>query len=172
MELNFFNFQTNSPVLKIIFLLILYFILSKLIKKTIDSIFLNLKEKVKQEKLQAKTQTIRSLLKNSIDLVLFFIFLLIILSQFGINIIPILTGAGVLGLAISFGAQSLVKDIISGFFILIEDQFNVGDYVKIGSFEGKVVKLTLRMTVLKDKEENLIYIPNSQISSVIKILKK
>jgi small conductance mechanosensitive channel len=117
----------------------------------------------------ARTRTIRSLLKNLIDAVLLLITLLIILSSWGVNIIPILTGAGVLGLAFSFGAQTLVKDIIAGFFIILEDQFDVGDTVEIAKIEGEVYKMTLRVTVLKDKKENLIYIPNSQITTVKKL---
>lgn len=160
-----------NPFSKIFFILLFYFLISTLIKKAINSIFSNLKGKIRQKKLQARSQTIRSLLKNSTDLILFFVALLMIFSQLGINITPLLTGAGIMGLAISFGAQTLVKDIISGFFILIEDQFDVGDYIKIGNFEGKVIKISLRMTVLEDKDKNLIYIPNSQILSVIKLQK-
>ncbi|MGB9707324.1 MAG: mechanosensitive ion channel family protein, partial [Microgenomates group bacterium] len=140
-----------------------YIIVSNIIKKAIDRLFGGIKKRISHERMLAKTKTIRGFLKNIVDAVLLFIALLMILSQFGVNITPILTGAGVLGLAISFGSQTLIKDLISGFFILIEDQFNVGDYVKIGNFKGEVYKLTMRLTVLKDKEGNLIYIPNSQI---------
>lgn len=146
-----------------------YYFLSSLIKKTIDSLFLGIKKTVKTERALAKSKTIRSFLKNITDSLLLFVAILMILSQFGVNILPILTGASVLGLAISFGAQTLIKDLISGFFILIEDQFNVGDYVKIGNFEGEVYKLTMRLTVIKDKKGNLIYIPNSQINSVVRM---
>lgn len=140
-----------------------------LLKKGIDLIFIGVKKKVQSSYILSKTATIRLLLKNIVDVVLFLLALLIILSHWGINITPILTGAGILGLAFSFGAQTLVKDLIAGFFIIAEDQFNVGDRVKIGNFEGEVHKITLRLTILKDKNENLIYIPNSQITTIMKL---
>lgn len=162
-------FSNRFVVSSLIF--ILYLIISNILKKTIDKLFLGIKKRVSEERMLAKTKTLRGFLKNIVDFVLLFVAVLMILSQFNINITPILTGAGVLGLAISFGSQTLIKDLISGFFILIEDQFNVGDYVKIGNFEGEVYKLTIRLTVLKDKEGNLIYIPNSQIVNVVRIKK-
>ena len=139
------------------------------LKKSIDLVFAGVKRKVSDGYVLAKTRTIRSLLKNIIDAVLFLVAVLIILSHWGVNIMPILTGAGILGLAFSFGAQTLVKDLIAGFLIVLENQFNIGDRVKIGKLEGEVYKMTLRMTILKDKNSNLIYIPNSQITTVIKL---
>jgi small conductance mechanosensitive channel len=162
-------FSNRFVVSSLIF--ILYLIVSNILKKTIDKLFLGIKKRVSEERMLAKTKTLRGFLKNIVDFILLFVAVLMILSQFNINITPILTGAGVLGLAISFGSQTLIKDLISGFFILIEDQFNVGDYVKIGNFEGEVYKLTMRLTVLKDKDGNLVYIPNSQIVNVVRIKK-
>ena len=77
-----------------------------------------------------------------------------------INIAPILAGAGILGLAISFGAQSLVRDIISGFFILMENQFAVGDVIEAAGKSGVVEKMTLRVVVLRDLEGTMHVIPN------------
>ena len=139
------------------------------LKKSIDLVFAGVKRKVSDGYVLAKTRTIRSLLKNFIDAVLFLVAVLIILSHWGVNVAPILTGAGILGLAFSFGAQTLVKDLIAGFFIILENQFNIGDRIQIGKLEGEVYKMTLRMTVLKDRNDNLIYIPNSQITTVIKL---
>ncbi|MCX7881215.1 MAG: mechanosensitive ion channel family protein [Patescibacteria group bacterium] len=163
------NFQNKIIVSAMI--IFLYFFFSFLIKKLIDKTFAQIKNTISKEKLIAKTQTIKGFLKNVVDFALFIILLLMILSLYGINILPILTGAGVLGLAISFGSQTLIKDLISGFFILVEDQFNVGDHIQIGAFEGEVKKITMRMIILKDKNNNLIYIPNSQINTVVKITK-
>ena len=144
-------------------------ILSIILKKTIDTIFLSVRKRVISGYLIAKTKTVRALLKNTTDGVLYLMALLIILANWGINIGPILTGAGILGLAVSFGSQTLVKDVIAGFFIIFEDQYNLGDNIKIiDKYEGKVEKLTLRLTVLRDSKDNLIYIPNSQILAVIK----
>ena len=84
----------------------------------------------------------------------------------GIDIAPILAGAGILGLGISFGAQSLVKDIINGVFILIEDQFGVGDVIDAGGFIGAVEELNLRTTQIRSADGELITIPNSFITVV------
>ncbi|MCL4866046.1 MAG: mechanosensitive ion channel family protein [Gemmatimonadales bacterium] len=83
-----------------------------------------------------------------------------------IDIGPILAGAGILGLAVSFGAQSLVKDIISGFFILVEDQFTVGDVIEAAGKTGKVERMTLRMVALRDLRGVLHMIPNGQLNTV------
>jgi len=90
-----------------------------------------------------------------------------ILNLFGVDIRPILAGVGVIGLAIGFGAQSLVKDFVSGLFILVENQYRIGDKVKIGSSEGNVIRITMRSTVLKDEEGKIYYISNGSIKNVI-----
>lgn len=89
-----------------------------------------------------------------------------ILPVLGINIGPLLASAGIAGLAIGFGAQTLVKDVINGFFVLIENQYDVGEVVKIGAVQGTVEKLTLRRTVLRDADGTLHNVPNSQITIV------
>lgn len=152
-----------------IFLIILVSLLVRfLIHRAVHIFFGKAVSAFKNEKTVARTKTTKYLLLSIFDAVLIFISILTVLSNLGLDIGPILTGAGILGLAVSFGAQSLIKDFLSGFFIILEEQFNVGDEVKIGAFEGKVAKLTLRTTVLKDDSENLIFIPNSQIFSVLR----
>jgi small conductance mechanosensitive channel len=83
-----------------------------------------------------------------------------------INIGPILAGAGILGLAISFGAQSLVRDIISGFFILLENQFAVGDVIEAAGKSGVVERMTMRVVVLRDLEGTMHVIPNGELKVV------
>ncbi len=147
-------------------ILFINLVVSMLIKKLIDIIFRKVKSRNLSSHFISKTRTVRSLLKNILDVVFLIISALIILSHWGVDIRPVLAGAGVVGLAISFGSQTLIKDILSGIFIITEDQFNIGDTVKIGDNIGKVEKFTLRITVLRNNENNLIYIPNSQILSV------
>ncbi len=154
--------QFGNIVFSIAVLIVTYCV-SFFIKKSASVFF---------ERVNQRIRTVTSLFYSVIDIALFSIAILIILSHWDINIIPLLTGAGLAGLAISFGAQTLVKDIISGFFILIEDQFSVGDKVKIANVEGTVVRVTLRLTILKDKNNNQIYIPNSQIATVIRYYEK
>lgn len=144
------------------------YLISILLKKVIGVFFYQVKGRMKG-KFAAKTSTLRTLVNNIIDVFIFVIAIFMILSHWGVDIIPLLTGAGIVGLALSFGAQTLVKDIISGLFIIAENQYNVGDKVKIiDKYEGVVEQITLRLTVLKDKKGNYIYIPNSQITSVIR----
>ena len=92
---------------------------------------------------------------------------IMVLDQAGIPIAPILGGAAVLGLAISFGAQNLVSDFFYGFMILIENQYKLNDVIKINDHSGQVERITLRMTALRDLEGNLHFIPNGQIDSVV-----
>ncbi|QQG44527.1 MAG: mechanosensitive ion channel [Candidatus Roizmanbacteria bacterium] len=150
----------NNLIFSLLVLAVAY-ILSFIAKWSVDFIF--------ARTLLSRTRNIRSLFKNAIDIMVFLIALMVILSRWDINIVPILTGAGILGLAVSFGAQTLVKDVISGIFIVIENQFSVGDRIKIGDYEGEVHQITLRLTVIKDKKDNLIYIPNSQITTVVRL---
>jgi len=96
---------------------------------------------------------------------------IIILGELGIDIGPILAAAGILGLAVGFGAQSLVKDIIRGFFILIEDQYRVGDVVQIEDKAGVVEKMTLKLTILRDLAGNVHHIPNGEINVVTNMTK-
>jgi small-conductance mechanosensitive channel len=79
---------------------------------------------------------------------------------------------GILGLAVGFGAKNLVADLIAGFFIILENQFNIGDEVQIGTNRGKVIKISLKSITLRDKEKKTYFIPNSTIKSVIRFPKK
>jgi moderate conductance mechanosensitive channel len=148
-------------------------IVSILTKQAIDLGVAGVKSRfASHDSLLARTRTIRTLLKSIIDVVVWTAAVLIILAHWDVNILPLLTGAGIAGLALSFGAQTLVKDIISGFFIILEDQFSVGDLVKIGTIEGRVERVTLRLTILRDEDDNLVYIPNSQILTVVRYVGK
>jgi small conductance mechanosensitive channel len=113
-----------------------------------------------------RIQTIKSLLNNAIGSIIYSIAVVTILSELGVNILPIITGAGILGLAVAFGAQTLVKDVVTGFFIIFEGQFNVGDRVTIAGVEGVVQELNLRTTIVKTGEGNKVIISNSQITTV------
>ncbi|WJH36214.1 mechanosensitive ion channel family protein [Paenibacillus sp. CC-CFT747] len=95
-----------------------------------------------------------------------FITILLVVSQLGFNLGPLLAGAGVLGLAIGFGAQSMVKDVITGFFIIFEDQFAVGDTIQTGAFKGTVEAIGLRVTTLRTWTGEVHIIPNGTIAAV------
>lgn len=94
-----------------------------------------------------------------------------ILSEFGFDLAPILTTVGILGLAVSFGAQSLVKDIISGFFLLLENNIRIGDAVTIGNVTGSVEDIKLRTLAIRDLQGNLHIIPNGSVNEICNMSK-
>jgi len=160
--------------LEIIWLLVLFFwgkiILNFIIKHFIkladdgDESFTSKKEK--------RAKTLGHIIRSIGNVIIYSIVLFMLLNLSGVDIRPILASAGIVGLAVGFGAQSLVKDCVSGLFILIENQYGVGDKVKIGSFEGEVIKISMRSTVLMDKERNVFYISNGLITNVINMSQK
>ena len=91
---------------------------------------------------------------------------MMILTELGLNIVPLLGGAAVIGLAVAFGAQNLIRDYFYGFMILLENQYGINDVVSIGGVSGQVERITLRITVLRDLEGAVHFIPNGQINSV------
>ncbi|HZK00377.1 MAG TPA: mechanosensitive ion channel family protein [Tissierellaceae bacterium] len=139
-------------------------VITKLINRIIDRTLRIEYDNVKVNK--KRTHTLASSLKKVIKYILLFIGAIIILELFGINTTSILATAGIGGLAIGFGAQSLVKDVITGFFILVEDQYSVGDYIQISDMYGIVEELDLRVTKLRAFSGELYIIPNSSISVV------
>ncbi len=112
-------------------------------------------------------RTVLRLLKSIVGYVVYFIAGVACLSVVGINITGLIAGAGVVGLAIGFGAQSLVKDVITGFFIIFEDQFGVGDYIRLTNIEGTVLEIGLRTTKIKGAGGEINIVPNGSITEVI-----
>ena len=114
----------------------------------------------------AQLRTMASILGATAYGIIGFILLLQVLLVFGVEIGPLLASAGVVGVGIGLGAQSIFKDVINGIFILVEDQFNVGEVVRVAGLTGTVDRLTLRCTTLRDGDGTLHIIPNSQIATV------
>src|SRR6267143_1418318 len=123
-------------------------------------------------RVEQRAETLRHIIRSVSRGILVVIIVLTVSSELGFDIAPILASAGIVGLAVGFGAQSLVKDVISGFFILFEDQFGVGDVVKIGDFSGVVEQMTLRATVLRNLEGHVYVVPNGNIQHVIVMTKE
>lgn len=140
------------------------FIILQVIDRFID-VQLN-SEKIKLKGSYNRIVTVTNLIKRIIKIILIFIGVTIIMSVFKISIAPILATLGVFSLAIGVGAQSLVKDLINGFFIIFEDQYSVGDLVEVEGIEGIVEDLGLRVTKIRDFSKILHVIPNSNISIV------
>jgi len=113
-----------------------------------------------------RAKTMGDLLKSIIGGLLVAIFGTMILSQCGLNIAPIIASAGIVGLALGFGAQSLVKDFLSGIFMIFEDQYGVGDVVDVGAASGTIEAVSLRVTRLRDQQGTVWYVPNGEILRV------
>lgn len=120
---------------------------------------------------QRRLQTLSSIFSRVTQAVIFFIGLMTLLQQLNVNVTPILASAGVVGIAVGFGAQSLIRDLFSGFLILLEDQFSVGDVVKVGEFSGTVEGVTLRATRIRGLDGSLTTIPNGSITTVSNLSK-
>lgn len=113
-----------------------------------------------------RAATMAGVVKSIITGLVVITIMTMILSELGVNIAPIIASAGIVGLALSFGAQSLVKDFVSGIFIFLEDQYGVGDVVDLGEANGSVEAVTLRMTRLRDINGTVWYVPNGEILRV------
>ncbi len=116
----------------------------------------------------ARRQTLLPLVRNIIRIAVITVAGLMILAQLGVNIAPLLAGAGVIGLAVGFGAQTLVKDVITGFFMLVEDTVSAGDWVDLGSgHSGEVESLSIRSMRLRDLEGNVHTVPFGDVGTVV-----
>lgn len=115
---------------------------------------------------QVRAQTLKSVLESVLKVLIIALGVLFALSNLGLNVTALLAGAGVVGLGVSLAAQNLIRDVINGFFILLEDQYGVGDVITVGQMSGGVERFNLRITVLRDLEGRVHFIPNSTIQQV------
>lgn len=120
----------------------------------------------RQSEREKRAETLVNIMNLAVKISALAIGSLMIVREMGIDIGPLLAGAGIIGLAVGFGSQALVKDVVTGFFILIENQFRVGDVIRAGGHSGLVEKITLRTTVLRDLEGAVHIIPNGEIGTV------
>jgi small-conductance mechanosensitive channel len=150
---------------------LIIFIINRIVLWSFERMIVKAADKMKVEK-SKRMQTVRSLLHTITGIVILFAALAVILEKLDVSIAPLLATAGVAGVALGFGAQHLIKDIISGLFILIENQFNVGDVVKIAGLAGVVEKTNLRVTVLRDLEAKVHFVPNGEITTTTNFTKE
>lgn len=146
-------------------LLILAFIVfipigKKVIERTINKAGSN------QKITESRVKTLEKLLVNLFSYVMIFVFIVMLFAIFAIPIGPLLAGAGVVGLAIGFGAQGLVSDVVTGFFLLLERQVEVDDYITAGGYDGIVEELGLRTTKIRSFNGTLNFVPNREIIGV------
>ncbi|GHH98113.1 mechanosensitive ion channel family protein [Neobacillus kokaensis] len=155
----------GEAFLKILIIMAISNIIIRIGKVAIHNVF-KLRNLSPLNKSERREETLAKLLDNTLTYVVYFIAIMMVLSVLGIDVKALIAGAGVVGLAVGFGAQSLVKDIISGFFIIFEDQFSVGDHVRIGEFEGNVEAIGLRTTKIKSWTGEVHILPNGSITQV------
>ena len=175
----FYNLELWFHILEKLIMIILIIIIAsisvKLCNKLVDYIMLtkeNANKKFKIKSNEKRSETLHKLIRSAIRYTIYFIAFFQILSTLGINTTSIVASAGIASVAIGFGAQSLVKDIISGFFIILEGQFDVGDEVKLYNQAafiagGSVMSLGLRSTKIRSGNGEIYFIPNGSINQVI-----
>jgi len=118
------------------------------------------------ERRAQRARTIGSMLKSFASIAIFSLAIILILGQLGINLAPIIASAGVIGVALGFGAQNVVKDFVAGVFMILEDQYGVGDIVDLGPASGTVEGVGLRITTVRDSNGTVWYIRNGEVSRV------
>jgi len=137
--------------------------------------FITIRGKGRQykERVKKRSNTLGNVLTTTIGIIIATVAIFMVLSEIGINITPLLAGAGVAGLAIGFGAQSLIRDVLAGFFIIVEDQYDVGDVIKLNNnVAGGVEGLNLRRTMIRDLDGVLHMVPNGEIKMASNLTKK
>ena len=154
-----------AKVVGLLFVLIASMVVIELVASLIERYFDRKKISLSRE------QTIKPIAKNIVIGILGFMFSLIALSQLGIDILPLLAGAGVAGIAVGFGAQALVKDVISGFIIILEDLIQVGDIVRLCDCRGVVERITIRKVQLRDLDGSVYTVPFGEIQIVENLTK-
>lgn len=153
-----------AVTIELLLLSILFWIINRITRLVLERSFNNYK--TKRNLSEGRSQTIYTLILNSFKYLIFFFYLYAILSILGVPVGTLIASAGILSVAIGLGAQSLVKDFLSGFFILLEQQLDVGDHIKVGTIEGTVMAVGLRTTQVKSFDGTLNFIPNSNINIV------
>lgn len=163
-QINWYQILVDSGIviIKLIALYIIYLIMKSIGSKAIHKAF----DRKNASLSPGRRRTLQSVMNNVFAYSLLFIFIGIILELFGVDIKMLIAGAGIVGLAIGFGAQGLVSDIVTGFFILLEKQIDVGDYVTVAGYDGIIEDVGLRTTQLRGFDGTLHFIPNRGIASV------
>lgn len=156
-----------SSGLRIVLAIIAAVLIKKIIRLFIDSAIRKIIIIFKNKEAETQREnTLIGIFNGILNVILWFAVATFILSEFGVNIGPILAGAGIFGIAVGFGAQSLLRDFLAGLFIIMENQYKVGDEVCLNDICGTVKEITLRKTVLRDPEGRIHHIPHGSINRV------
>jgi moderate conductance mechanosensitive channel len=157
--------------LRIVLIIIMAMILLKVASVLVARLSRLLQRKPSDLEQEKRAGTLSGVVHWILRLVILAVSGIMLLREFGVDVAPVLAAAGVVGLAVGFGAQTLVQDIITGFFMLLEDQVRVGDVVQINDKSGLVEKISLRMIVLRDMSANVHFIRNGKIDIITNMTK-
>ena len=150
--------------LSVLFILALTYLGYRLVERFMERLELPVGEEHTRQAVRA--QTLKAVIESTLKVVVVLIGALLALANLNLNVTALIAGVGVAGLAVSFAAQNLIRDVINGFFIILEDQYGVGDIIQVGGTAGLVEKMNLRLTVLRDLEGRVHFIPNGQVDQV------
>lgn len=157
-----------SHGIKIVLILFFAFLVNQFFKLFIKKAVRKMIGDDMEESKRKRAETLISIFGGTLKFTISIIALLMILSELGVNIGPLLAGAGLIGLAVGMASKEIVSDFLSGLFIILEDQYHVGDKVKIAGIEGEVLEITLRRTIIKDEGGLVHSISNGQIKTIAK----
>jgi small-conductance mechanosensitive channel len=153
--------------IRITVIVIAAWLITGLLQRTVRKLRERISSRMDERESAQRAETLGRVVRYLIAVVISLITAMLVLAELGVSLAPILGAAGVVGLAVGFGAQSLVKDYFTGFFLLLENQIRQGDVVQLGDHAGSVEEVTLRYVQLRDYDGNVHYVPNSTITTVI-----
>jgi small-conductance mechanosensitive channel len=142
---------------------VLWFALNKLLPPIVRRAIAQTKDKESKEAMEKRTNTLVSIFKGIGRVFIVVVVIMMILPELGVDIVPLVAGLGIAGFALGFGAQYLIRDLIAGIFIILENQYRVGDVVRVADIGGLVEEITLRKTVLRDLDGIVHHVPNGEI---------
>ncbi len=148
----------EDKILKSVFILAGSLVLSKILPRLIT---------VPREKQTSKARTVIGFLRQVVVVVIYFLAALAVLGNFEVDITPFLLSSTVIGFTIGFGAQNIIKDLISGIYLILEPDFKIGRQLEIGTYSGILKKVTLKNTYLEDERKGLFIIPNGEIKTFL-----
>ncbi len=159
--------EPAANLARVLAILVCAWLLLRVLERSVGAFRLRLVSRMSDANAVQRADTLGRVFRYILTLVVAALAVMLVLSQVGVSLAPLIGASGIVGIAIGFGAQSLVKDYFSGFFILLEDQIRQGDVVKLGDYAGLVEDVTLRHVRLRDYDGNVHFVPNGQISTVV-----
>lgn len=156
-----------AAMMRIVLIIALAWLVVMVLRRTVRTLRTRISDRMDDREAAKRAQTLDQVFRYLITVVVSLVAGMLVLAEVGVSVAPILGAAGVVGLAVGFGAQSLVKDYVTGFLLLLENQIRQGDVVKLGDHGGVVEEVTLRYVQLRDYDGNVHYVPNGNINTVI-----